>query len=444
MKNKFFSLILSITLTVSFVGCTDNASKTNTNNPIPSPVSIENVSDKYYKVVLDYNSGVSHKEMGRLLGKEIKKKVPHFEKNLDGHLSQLCAAYNLSYSIEKEVVKKIIKNVDKDYIDELDGLASQLSGDDNSKPGDGKVSKDELYLINLFIDAAVPVRASDIPISCSAFSVYGSRSEDGKTITGRHLDWLITNDHYIEKLSAVVEYKHGDKSIYSIGPLGVNGVITGFNKDKVFGAIIASLTDKPCPESFNNIRSITFDLRYALENNKSLDTAAAYLSDKNNVYSYECNIFLSDPTTSKSLENDIRGTGTNIRRELRTDTSELNAGIAWDVKDSLATVNAFALKGNHDNMTNLLANTARWDSYKRLLNAKKSPLNIKDVKEILSFTNVKNGLPGNQDDGSLYNVASIQSIIFKPDELKLQVHFAPRNSLPEIKPEFLDIPVDFK
>ena len=444
MKRKILTLILSLTLTASFLGCTNNVSKVDNSKTTPSPVSIENVSDKYYKVVLDYNSGVSHKEMGRLLGKEIKKKVPHFEKNLDGHLSQLLTDYNLSYSIEKEVVKKIIKNVDKDYIDELDGLASQLSGDDNSKPGDGKVSKYELYLLNLFVDAAVPVRVSEIPLSCSAFSVYGSRSEDGKTITGRHLDWLITNEHYMEKLSCVIEYKHGDKSIYSIGFLGFTGVVTGFNKDRVFGAIIASLTDKPCPESFNNIKSITFDLRYALENNKSLDTAAAYLLDKNNVYSYECNIFLSDPTTSKSLENDIRGTGTNIRRALRTDTSELNAGVDWNVKDSLATVNAFALKGNHDNMTNLLANTARWDSYKRLLNAKKSPLNIKDVKELLSFTNVKNGLPGNQDDGSLYNVASIQSIIFKPDELKLQVHFAPRNSLPEINPKFIDIPVVFK
>lgn len=435
MKKKMFFTALIFLITCTFFGCkaSTNIQSTSTTNNVNKPVTIDNVDDKYYKVVINYNSGISHKEMGVLLGKEIENKVPDFEKIADEDLAKMSSACGRSEEFNIDLAKKIMKNVNKAYVDELDGIASQLTGGSNDTLGDGKLSKDELYLLNLSADTLRPY-------SCSAASVYGSRTIDGKAIVGRELEWLSGSKNELNNISAVTIFKQGSKSLCSIGYVGFMGIISGFNINKVFASILDVYSVDP--DGLDGIRSYPFDIRYSLENNNTLNGVAAFMSDKKHNYWRDHIIFLADSITGKVLENDIRSSGTNIRRGLRTDTSELNSDVVWGIKDAIATVNTFVLNGNYDAMGR--GNSERWDSYKRLISENKSPISFEDMKSIMSFTNLQNGAPGYQADGSIYNNASVQDIVFKPQDMKLEVAFAPRNKDLPPKPDFVSIPITFK
>jgi hypothetical protein len=433
MKKKILCTLLVLIISSSFFGCNKNKKEeaTSIKNNI-QPVVIENMDNKYYKIVIDYNTGLSNKDMGEYLGKELKSKIPDYEKRVDSYIKGLLKGNAeqlfISYS------KVILKNLQKEYADELDGFAQQMSGGQEDVAGDGKLSKNEIYMMNSIIDSDVR------PSACSAFSVYGSKTLDGKCITGRNVDWVPTED--LQSLTAVTIFKNGDKSICSIGFAGLMGVLTGFNQSKVFAAIL----DSPAvyTKNYEDVRSYPFDLRYALENNKSIDNAGAFMTDKNHNYFRDHLIFLSDSNTSKVLENDLRSYGLDKRRDLRTETSELSGNIEWGIADSVATVNAFMLKGNNEDGMTAKSNSERWASFKRLVSEKESKYTFDDVKGIMSFTNPINGQPGLQSAGSIYNKGTSQSIIFKPDEMKLEAAFAPKGAPLPLKPDYISISVDFK
>jgi len=395
------------------------------------PVTIQNIDNKYYKITIDYNNGISHKEIGRLLGKEIVNKIPDYAIKADESLESLING-DSEYSFVEDA-KQIMKNLDKDYVDEIDGIVSQICSTQDDIAGDKKLSKDEFYLFNLTADLLRPVQ-------CSASSVYGSKTTDGKTITGRNLDF--DPIPALKALSAVTVFKQGDKSFCSIGFVGYMGVLSGFNNNKVFAAVLDTETIKP--NKLNDIRSYSLDLRYALENNKTLDNAATFMADKNHNYYRDHIIFFSDPNTSKVLENDLRIGGTNVKRQLRTATSQLNDGETWGISDSVVSVNSFELKGNYNSM-GYACNTERWETFKKLITYKKSLISFDDMKGIMSYTNTAKYVDvGNQADGSIYNIGTIQNIVFRPEDMRLEIAFAPWNGPLSSKPNFISIPIDFK
>lgn len=428
MIRNFICILLSIFLIFSFTGC--NLTKSTTAKNGVNPVTIEIIDNKYYKVTLDFESGVSHKDIGKYYAKALKKYIPDCEKSMDSSLKKTLTKMTNDGAIN--VTKLMINNIPKEYKDELDGAAEELCTSGEDKLGDGKLSKNELYLYNLGGDNILR------PFGCSACSVYGSRTIDGKTIAGKNLDWV---PHQAYPLPAVTIFKQGNKSLYSIGSLGQLSVHTGFNKSKIFASTLASTSKDP--DEFNDIRIYPYDIRYALENNDSIDSAAAYISDKDHNYYRDLNIFFADATTSKVLENDIRSSGSNKRRELRTEASELNPWVSWGLSDSIASVNSFVLNGNSNGMF-AKSNYMRWDSFKRLLNEKPSPVTFEDMKEIMSFTNPANEEPGQQSDGSIYNAGTVFITVFRPDNFKLEISIPPRGSTLPIKPEFVSVPVDFK
>lgn len=429
MKKKVLYVLLILVFICSFIGCNSKKNEETINGV--NPVTIETVDNKYYKVILNYDSGISHKDMGKYYAKEIKSKFPNIEKTLDNSLKQQLTGMTEGSAIN--IIKKIENNLQKEYRDELDGAAEEFNGGDKDILGDGKISKNELYLLSLGGDTVLR------PYGCSACAVYGSRSADGKTIAGKNLDWVPHESH---DLPAVTIFKQGDKSICSIGSLGQLSVHTGFNKSKIFASTLGSTI--VMPNKFDDIRTYPYDIRYALENNKSIDSVSAYISDKNHNYFRDINIFFADPSTSKVLENDIRNIGLDRRRELRTEYSVLNDSVTWGIPNTIVSVNAFVLKGNNSNGMGSNANSMRWESFRKLLNEKQSPITMDDMKEIMSFTNPKNGEPGEQADGSIYNVGTVFSTIFRPDDLKLEISIPPRGNKLPIKPDFVSVPVDFK
>ncbi len=269
--------------------------------------------------------------------------------------------------------------------------------------------------------------------------VFGPLSETGSTLVGRNCDL----DVNLEGYGSVAEIVNGEQahSIYIIGWLANINAYTAFNDQGVFGALVDT-TGSGQPYASSGIYSYTFDLRYALEHEATLEDVADYLSQR--PYGFNHLVFLADPETSQVLENNLSGTGTNMRRALRSSDSELNPGIVWGIDHAIVAVSAFMLKGNHDNFTNVPVATSRLRSYRRLLTAAKTDGKVSwdEVKAFQSYDG-PDQVPGEMADGDIYNLVTRRIVIFDPATFTLEVFFS-QNPVPPDEPVPFDkVPVSF-
>lgn len=385
----------------------------------------------HFEIVLDFTTGKSNYDMGEEYGALILEAIPEYELILDLYIAEMTES-DQEYNYLLDRVIDIKSQVNKDYIDEIEGIASNFLGLGQNIRGDGKLSAEELFLINLFPDVARSAQ-------CSAFSVFGERSETKETITARILDWDSGKDNQLARIQAVVTYKNSAKSFCTIGYVGYMGCISGFNDDRVFGAILDAGTGMVY--SSLNKYSYPMDLRYALEHYQTMDDIAEFLKSHEREYAYSHLIFLSDPSESKVLENNIGGNTNNIR-DIRTEKSKLNDNIVWDISDSIGCVNSFMLRGNFDNHSRFLFNTARYESIKKELKSKGEEVSIDEVKSIASYYSGKR--PREQMNGDLYNRGTQQIIIFEPSKLNLEVFFRPINKELPAVPIYEKITVSFR
>ena len=290
---------------------------------------------------------------------------------------------------------------------------------------------DEFYFLQLINDVA---RATQ----CSGISVYGARSETGHPMTARILD-LYSGFEQLKQLQAVTTINYGSKSICLIGYLGHLVVMTGFNSNGVFAGALDSGTG--AAYSSKDKYSYATDLRYALENSVTLNDVANYMTNPLRNYTFNHNVLLSDKQTSKVLENNFSGTGTNMQRALRSDTSALNPGISWGFTDAVAAVNSFLLLGNHDNHTGVIDNVNKWENLKSQLQYCGDTITFEELKLIASFDN------GDGPDwpltGDIYNSYTQEIILFEPDTFHLEIAFKPKSGAFPTDPVFENIPIEW-
>lgn len=387
-------------------------------NYISNGVSIEDKGN-YFAVTLDFTKNLSHRQIGEEFAKGILEMVPDYEALVDSYIAE-----NLSRGEYKEAfwrVEDIKPQLDKNYRDEIEGMASVFSGGDNTQRADKKLSRDEFYLFNVFLDV---IRNTQ----CSFVSVYGERSVTHKTLTGRNLDWYAGNQNQLPRIQAVITIKNPKGNICSIGYMGFLGIITGFNDSKVFTAVQESQTGGV----YSSIgkRSYPLDLRYALENSTKMDSIIDFMMDTKKNYAANHLIVFSDPNESKVLENNISGSGTTeerVKRAVRTSDSKLNKKVSWGIKDAIACVNSFILYGNYDNHSTNGYNTRRWKYIKDELNKIKNPLTMEDIKRIMTYCN---GSPSAFNDTKYaFTKSTLYIVLFEPDTLSMELYFYPRNTL---------------
>lgn len=384
----------------------------------------------YFEVALDIKKSKSHSEIGKAYAKEILKKVPDYEAIIDSYLAEMTATDDM-YNAFIGRVKDIKPQINKDYRDEIEGMGSVMS-ESRVIRGDGKLSTEEIYILNLFPDIARGTQ-------CSALAVYGKRSQTQNTMTARMLDWTIGSKNQLAKIQCVMTIKNGQKSICTIGYLGFLGVITGLNDNKVFAAILDSKIGQQYTSTSKY--SYPFDIRYALENESTINGVTSYMKSPKRGYTFGHLIFLSDPKTASVLENNISETSGALR-EVRTEKSILNEGVEWGIDNSIGTVNSFLLKGNLDNHFNNIKNTQRWERMKEQLKSKGDVVTLEELQQVITFHNGATGI-GDQAEGSIYNDRSQQIILFEPRNLNLKVFFRPKDGVLPANPKFKTVKVMF-
>jgi len=372
----------------------------------------------YFKVILEYTSGLTHRQMGEALGTAILKAVPDYKTLVDSYLAENITNYEYPEIVMRVAQLKV--NLEQDYKDEIEGMASKFSGGSKNVRGDHQLSQDEFYMFNLFPDV---VRGTQ----CNFIAVFGKRSSTHQTMLTRNLDWYAGDHNELPRLQAVIIFKYPDVQICSIGYLGYQGILTGFNDHKVFAAILDS-TSGAFYSSLGK-RSYPLDLRFALEQKTTLNEVASFMLDLHHNYTVNHLIALADSTQSKILENNFSrsgNTGQQLRRALRGANSRLNPGITWGISDAIGSVNSCLLYGNIDNHTSNQFNTKRWENMKKQLLAKGPVVTIDELKAVASYNH---GSPGAfTDSGDLYNKMTLYMVAFQPDTLSLQVFFHPRHT----------------
>jgi hypothetical protein len=365
--------------------------------------------------------------MGELFGRKIietfNSRSESFQYLVDSYITDMISSnstpesVSFIYQFGISRAQTLINNIPVEYKDEIDGLSSVLCDATADVMNDGKLSKNELYVMELFIDVS---KLSQ----CSAVSVFGDLSETGHTQTGRVVDWIGGAKNQLSKIQAVTTIKNGDKSVVLVGYLGYLAGLTVLNDNKIFGAILESTIDGTPPLfDYTGRNSYSMDLRYALENYTSIDDAAAHMKAGNYVAGNL--ILLSDPDVSKVLENDLKGT-----RSLRTSTSTLNPGITWDFKNAIGCVNSFVLSGNTDNHSQYPKNSTRWESLKTQLAKKGDKVTNEQVKEIVSY--YIGAVPNDLNNGDLYNSNTQQIIVVDPYNFQMKIFFRPQSGLPAV------------
>lgn len=373
--------------------------------------------------------------MGRALAQEILRVVPDYEAVADSLLEDqfdLLARNNLSpdFPLALARARAILPKVPQDYLDELAGMQEVISHDQDLL-GDGKLSRNELAVLQLFQDVIRPTQ-------CSGVAAFGGSSATGKTVLGRNLDWDALPRNDMSKIHAVTTIKNGNQSIVMVHLLGTLTPISAYNDDRIFGAFLDAETEAPYPVDLTSKRSYALDFRYALENLSTLQEMVDYMKTKD--YAFNHLVFLADENEAGVLEENIGSPGRGFRRA----DSTLRQGVSWDVPETVATVNDYRLPGNFVYSGDDPSDNNRWRSYRSLVSSSLAhgvKIDAENMKGIAGFW----GTDGNAyTSGAVFlsnnRIVTVQSIILRMDTLEMWVHFSPAGTGPmPLRPTYLRV-----
>jgi hypothetical protein len=352
--------------------------------------------------------------IGMTLGKAFKKQFPEIEKKYDTYLASFIDQEQFNEWLQERV--NVIKpNIDPAYRDEVNAIASTWTLSDQDQLGDGFLSLNEFWVIQLIPDVGRRT-------NCSGFGVWGSFSTLNSPIVGRNMDWR-TNDG-LRSLQAITVYEYDNQSIVNIGFAGYIGVVSGFNSEGLFVAHLDSPLGNRYPEPPIGDDAIVFDLRKVLETQKRISMAARYLS--NPQYGFSHNILMADSFDVQVLEQPQ-----GQQAHLRSNTSPLKIGISWGKVNQIAVVNCFVLNSSPANCIRTV-DSYRWYRFKTLAQFnRENQAQVKDVNKIMLDTT--------NSHQEIFNQNTVQSMVFTPEDKRLYLYSVPISGIHSSHPVMYEI-----
>lgn len=358
----------------------------------------------FYKVEFD-STAVSHREAGRQYAQALVEILPQFESHMDGFLKQTLEEAHMTFDQALQYADALKDNIPTEYMDEIEGMGSVFSYH-SDEVGNGRLSPNKIFVLSIFEDV------TDYS-GCSASAVFGKASATGMTIVGRNNDW--NPDEEMDNWNALFIFHNGDRSSAGNGMLGELFPNNVFNRYHVFAAALDSSFGKPLSFSQQGLRSPTADLRYAIENSRTLADAENFII--NSKYAMGTVILMADQDTAHVLEYDIsRPEGQ--RGRIRTDTSTLIDGVTWDLPGAIASVSSYLLPGSLANHIGDPHNTLRFDNFQKLFSGvfTEGPADVAQMQGIMGYTSW-DGDAGTS--GAIFRlsqgVATFQSLVLKLD-----------------------------
>jgi hypothetical protein len=166
---------------------------------------------------------------GYLMAREIVDLIEHF-------IEDPTTGSTTDYALLNLPMARAMFNVPPAYRREMEavaeGVLAKLGPEGATiKPLGRTITYDDVLVINCASDGRGPM--------CSSFAVWGSRTADGRTITGRNLDWFrfrALEDNQFVLVQAAVETR-GRAGWISVTWPGIIGCLTGMNEHGVTLAV---------------------------------------------------------------------------------------------------------------------------------------------------------------------------------------------------------------
>ncbi|SHM93074.1 C45 family autoproteolytic acyltransferase/hydolase [Ruminococcus flavefaciens] len=358
---------------------------------------IEN-KNSYFDVTLDYENG-SYKDVGAAYAEAILLARPDYGEMLEQYLYEnINSVANGTKEDYSEIEKRVMTfytGLDDDYRQELEGFAEKLGDKDIEFKQDGKLSRDEVILMEFIPDA---LRGT----ACSAISANGNTTATGERITCRVLEWQLGSENQLCQAHSLVHYKNGEKSFTSVTYMGFFPILTAVNKNGVLlGELDVGSSD--AEYTCEGKTSYTYAMRYALENMDTAKECAEYMAENSKRFPYCVNILATDKNDAFIAElvvTDKEGEGETVIRDGNT---KLNKKLKWDDTNYICSVNSFSADGNTDKITYNESNLIRWNKYNRLFCGQKD-MTLERFKELMTCEKINDKLVNIRGEGLVHMV----------------------------------------
>ena len=335
----------------------------------------------YYEVTLDYEKGTPS-EVGAAYAETILKAVPDYETVFEPYLFEnirnAFLGRDIRYdSLEKRIMS-LVSNLPDEYREEVESFAKTIADGEEGYLENGKLSYIEALTMQLIPDALRPT-------ACSALSIGGTRTVTGERLSMRNLEWSLGSSSQMTLIHAVTFMKKGENSITAISVLGLLDMITAVNDDGVMIGILDVGTVNRMPFVYEDKKSYTFDIRYALEKFDSAADAAKYLNEESGSYTWCHNLLVTDSKDAFCCENatdEVVAEG-RARSVIRTPDTPLMEGLDWDTPDTLCIVNSYATVGNQDGFSGEPGNMIRFVKYNNWV-SETEKFSVADLKGIMA------------------------------------------------------------
>jgi len=384
----------------------------------------------YYDVTLDYEKGSPY-AVGTAYAECLYKVFPNFaeftEPYLYENINLAFSGLEIDFSELQKRIDYLVNGLPSDYREEIQAFAAASSKGVHGYEKDGVLSYEEVLTYQLVPEG---LRGT----ACSGLSLWGDKTESGKPMTVRFLEWTLGSECQLGAIHAVIHQKKGKESLTAISFLGMHGIISAINDDGVFAAILDVGSWTKDPINFEGKKAYTYEIRNALEKYSSGFEAADYLVKTSPAFTYCHNVFVTDSAQTFCCEDAIQETMNNDRAypELRTPESSLFPGLKWEDKNSFCVVNSFATENNQDYFTNKQSNIVRFAKYNALVKAGKkfSPGTLKTAITAENSADLK--------ITRIHSQNTIQIILVDYDTKHIQVAFTGTDGVKN-RPDFIDI-----
>jgi len=395
----FFSLRLFLCFSF-FISCEICQAANSSLVPDSTPAS---ASDKI-PIIRVVAENLAPLDIGLEIGSQSKSLFPDIESRYDRYLMANLSQIGFD-DILSNRLPRLRNSIEPGYQKELEGIASSWSLIHDNKLGDGFLSWDEYWLLNLLPD--IGLTASGV-----GFGVLGQLSSESGPIIGRNLNLKSTPE--LRSLQAITVYEYEDNAVVNIGFAGIVSVLTGFNESGLF---VAHFNTASSSFYQNNAQGAAnargFVLRKALETYTSTRQATRFIAKKGT--SIGSNTLVADNKNIQVLEQSVSGEVAIRRWDSPTHPSK-----RWDRESQIAVVDCYASITMSNNCRRA-KDSYRWDRLRSLAGFTSSKkASVQDVVRIM--------LDGSNKYYEILGENTIQSMIYLPGSGYLYLYAAPINS----------------
>ncbi len=348
-------------------------------------------------------------DIGLEIGRQSKQLFPNIEYLYDRFLMLKLNQMGFN-DILRDRLASLKSHIDNAYQKEMEGVAGSWTLVHDNKLGDGYLSWDEYWVLNLLADIGLPANGT-------GFGVLSSVSKENSTIVGRNLDLQSTPE--LRALQAITVYQYNNHVVVNIGFAGIISVLSGFNDSGLFLAHFNAASDlsyqNPFParhETGKTRQAYGFALRKALETSTSMRKATDLLVKDS--YGISSNILIADKKNIQILEYSPAE-----KPQIRRWESETRPDKQWHKPAQLAVVDCHVLN-RQSGSCERAKDTYRWERLRtQAIFTENNKAGVQDVAAIM--------LDSHNQYYEILAADTLQSMLYLPGTGHLYLYTAPLN-----------------